>query len=108
VRGKPNNPTHRRCPIILSLPSTSAELDEFAEVIKPGAIALAESINMPIELAAGIASMLKLFVDHNDEAIRQALANGEDPNDVARDLLAAFQRDGLPFIAQWHAKRATR
>jgi len=63
---------------------------------------------MPIELAAGIASMLKLFVDHNDEAIRQALANGEDPNDVARDLLAAFQRDGLPFIAQWHAKRATR
>jgi hypothetical protein len=63
---------------------------------------------MPIDMAASITSMLQLFIDHNDEAIRQALANGEEPNDVVRDLLAAFQRDVIPFLIKWNAERITR
>ena len=100
--------THRRCPILTNIPSTQAELDKFAEAIKPGAIALAESLNMPIEMAASITSMLQLFIDQNDEAIRQALANGEQPEDVVRDLLAAFQRDVIPFLIKWNSERITR
>ena len=76
-----------------------------AECIEPTAIAMAKSMNMPIQMAASITGMLKLFVDHNDEAIRQALANGEAPNDVVRDLLAAFQRDVIPFLIKWNAEQ---
>ena len=63
---------------------------------------------MPIDMAASITSMLQLFIDNNDEAIRQALANGEEPNDVVRDLLAAFQRDAIPFLIKWNSERITR
>jgi hypothetical protein len=52
--------------------------------------------------------MLQLFIDQNDEAIRQALANGEQPEDVVRDLLAAFQRDVIPFLIKWNSERITR
>ena len=79
-----------------------------AECIEPTVIAMAKSMNMPIQMAASITGMLKLFVDHNDEAIDKALADGVEPVEIVRGLVEAFNRDVIPFLIQFNAERLTR
>ena len=78
------------------------------ECFEPTAIALAETMNMPIQMATSITGMLRLFVDHNDEAIDKALADGVEPVEIVRGLVEAFNRAVIPFLIKFNAERLTR
>lgn len=88
------------------IPTTPQELQAFADLCKPGALAFAEAFGLSIEDASGLAAMLALFAENNRETFHARIAAGEDQDQVMREFLAAFSRDCLPALQRWTEKRS--